>query len=120
MNETLGRSTKIDELDKKFINVRTKLKNPKLSDDTAWEEAQPLFSYMSSNYPAGYSESITAVRQIFGIRRRAFFDGEYRKIASRDVQKIYNELDDGAKDRIASITKLIAEFFEVSSIPRRR
>lgn len=118
-----GEERKIEDLHHKFINVRTKIKNPKLSDDSAWIEAQPLISYfiLDCPNPNGYNnESFMPVRKIFNIRRRAYFDIEFRKDASVEVKKIYNDLDDKKKNRFAPIIKLITDFFEVSSIPRRR
>lgn len=98
--------------DNKFINTRTKIKNPALGNDTAWEIAQPLLSACVEDYPNGISSDLEPIRKVFYLRRDTFLRKIEPKDASLKVQEVIVPLSLDQQERITGAVVCIRDFFD--------
>lgn len=122
----------ISQTNKEFFNVRIKIKNPHLSNSTAWQEAQPLFEQIVDGYPDNFLPYQELLRQIFDIRRdtylkthmkgRNVYPRDYLNIddqPSKQVQELIGSLKPEEQDIITGLVVCIRDFFNVS-VPHYR
>ncbi|MCL5432889.1 MAG: hypothetical protein M1524_02120 [Patescibacteria group bacterium] len=121
MTEAIGAPKNPEDLDRRFSNLRAKISNRHLSDESAWEEIQPLLSYMDPNYPQGYGSLIEPIRKIFFIRRKGFFDPEFRQIASSQVKAVNDAIQgEEERTRIGPISFKITSLFDTPLYRRKK
>lgn len=99
--------------DNKFFNVRTKLRNPKLGNETAWEEAQPLFKFFTEDYPEKYKPYLSIIHDVFNLRREAFLGRILSSKASEEIKARYNGLNPVEQDLLGGSFSHIRNLFEI-------
>lgn len=99
----------------RFINIRTKIKNPALGNDTAWIIAQPLLSACVRNYPQDLSLDLEPVRRVFDLRRDTFLGRIEAKDASSRVRETIDALPSEQQERITKAVVCIRDFFDKPS-----
>lgn len=103
----------------KFINVRTKVKNPKLGNEAAWWEAQGLFESSIDGYPEKYSPYLGLVREVFDLRRDAFLRKLPSTDASEKIQALFETLDHNTQELLTGLMVSIRDFFDIPAPSRR-
>lgn len=111
--ETTRRSLLTDPNSKAFINVRIKVKNPKLSNDTAWEEAQPMFAYCLEGYPEEYDPYLSRIQDIFNLRRGVFLRRIPSNGVSEQIQRLLEDLKPEERELTRPLVVAIRDFFDI-------
>lgn len=95
----------------KFVNVVTKVRNRVLGNDSAWDEAQPLFSFFVGSYPDSYQDHFDLLRRVFNLRRNAFLEKIQTSEASDEIKKLVLELDPEAQEKLTGMIVCIRDLF---------
>lgn len=96
----------------KFVNVVTKVRNRVLGNDSAWDEAQPLFVFVSrGKFPDSYQDHRDLLRRVFNLRRNAFLEKIQTSEASGEIKKLVLELDPEAQEKLTGMIVCIRDLF---------
>lgn len=105
-----------------FKNVSEKVRNGRLNPDSAWIELQPLLENYVPDYPEKFKGYQNLLREIFEIRREAYFFPEKRETASSEVRKKLSQASEEVQDLLTPPVVCIRDLFNLEaprSKPRR-
>lgn len=102
----------LDQETHKFHNVKDKIRNKKLNDETAWEVAQPLLKYCIEDYPEKYHPYLGLIKDVFCLRRGTFLQKIQPSLASKEIKKLVGSLNDEDQNTITDLIVCIRDFFE--------
>lgn len=102
-----------------FKNVADKVRNGRLHPDTAWNVLQPLLANYVSEYPENYLDYQNLLKEIFLIRREAYFFPEKRENASKDIMERLSRLSEDVQDLLTPPVVCIRDLFDVEA-PRQK
>ncbi|MDO8637970.1 MAG: hypothetical protein Q7R43_00200 [Candidatus Daviesbacteria bacterium] len=95
----------------KFRNVKEKIRNKKLSNQTAWEIAQPLLTVCVEDYPEKYNPHLNLIQTVFNFRREAYFEKIEDKEASDGIKNLFSPLVDSDQNSIGKLAVCIRDLF---------
>lgn len=103
----------------RFSNVLDKLRNAKVGHQVAWSEFQPILSYCVEEYPEKFQELQPTLREVFEIRRDAFFNEGVRADATLNIRKVLASVPDNERDLLDAPMVCVRDLFNVNP-PRFR
>ena len=99
-------------------SIIQELRSSRLSDDEAWEKAQPLLAERVEGYPGILYPSYEEItKDVFMGRRRAALtrvEGESLEI-NRGVSSMVRSLDDVSQERLLPVFAEITSIFDIKS-----
>lgn len=102
--------------DHKYSRVREKVRNPRVGNEVAWVEAQPMFSHDINGFTdRPYSE---VIRRLFDLRRDAFRNIDKDK-ANKEAKKLLSGLTDDDFEKLQDVVVYIRDLFDIPA-PNRR
>lgn len=100
-----------------FSNVLEKIQSKNLSNGTAWDEAQSLFSHYIPEYPESYKDHLDFIRELFNLRRDNFRSiDEY---ASKKATKLILDLGPEKEMLLSPAIVCIRDIFDIKAKDRR-
>lgn len=102
-----------------FKNVADKVRNGRLHPDTAWYELQPLLANYVPEYPENYLDYQNLLKEIFEIRRDAYFYSEKRENASKVIIEKLSRLSEEVQDLLTPPVVCIRDLFDVDAPTRK-
>ena len=103
----------------KYSNVLEKVRNSRVGSQVAWLEFQPVLEFCVEGYPEGFLALQPTIREIFDIRREAFFYEGMRKRASDNIRKILSSLAGEEQDLLTAPVVCIRDLFELTKPGRK-
>lgn len=97
----------------KFRNVKDKVRNRSLSNETAWGEAQPFLKVCVEDYPVNYHPYISLIKTIFGLRRDAYLNRIATKDASQEIIRLVRELKSNEQVQIEGLVICVRDLFDI-------
>ena len=98
-----------------FRNVADKVRNARLHPDTAWNELQPLLANYVPEYPEKYKPYQELLKEIFEIRRAAYFYPERRENASKEIRNKLSTLRDQTQELLTAPVVCIRDLFDLEA-----
>lgn len=92
--------------------MEAKIKNVSLSDETAWREAQVILGQLVTGYTGDFVPYEDILREVFSLRRQAFFERITSPQASLGVQQLIERLDKEQQDLLTPPIVLIRDLLE--------
>lgn len=102
-----------------FKNVSEKVRNGRLHPDSAWIELQPLLENYVPEYPKKFQDYLNLLREVFEIRREAYFFPEKRETASNEVREKLSQVSEDVQDLLTPPIVCIRDLFDVEA-PRSK
>lgn len=97
----------------KYSNIVDKIRNPKVGDQVAWNEFQPVLWYCVAGYPEIYRDLRDVLSEVFSIRRDAFRFPEKRDTASLEVRTILERVPAKQQNLLDAPNVCIRDLFNI-------